>query len=299
MPRKKDYSFTEVEDPSVIHEEAFLPSDFDNIDTALYENIKNRKIFASTNKGFKQVPVIWVSAERAYQLKHDKDLRTKDGFFKLPVITVERISVTKDLQRKGSVYGNAFTNDKGGTITIARRINQDKTRNFINADSHRLNKQENFPTLSRVPGNIQRTSKVVYQTATIPLPTYIDITYSITLRAEYQQQINEMLEPFITIGRHINYFTFSRNNHVYEGFVQQEFSSENNVSNLQEEERKYETKVDIKVLGYLIGEGKNQATPKIVWKENFVDVKIGRERTVFDDQQEWDHNIQEDNKYRD
>tara|TARA_R100000664_G_C2740185_1_gene128796 strand:+ start:312 stop:1214 length:903 start_codon:yes stop_codon:yes gene_type:complete len=300
MPRsKKDYSFTKVEDPAIIHEEAFLPSDFDNIDAAMYEYIRDRKIFASTNKGFKQVPVIWVSAERAYQLKHNKDLRTKDGFFILPVITVERTSVVKDLQRKGAVYGNAFTNDKGGTITIARRINQDKTQNFNNADSFRLNKQETFPTFANISANKKKAGKVVYQTATIPLPTYIEITYSVTLRAEYQQQINEMVEPFVTIGKNINYFTMERNNHTYEGFVQQDFSPDNNVSNLQEEERKYETKVDIKVLGYLIGEGKNQETPKIVWKENIVDVKVGRERTIFDDQQEWERNIQEDHKYRD
>ena len=40
------------------------------------------------------------------------------------------------------------------------------------------------------------------------------------------------------------------------------------------------TKIDIKVLGYLIGEGKNQETPKLVYRENAVDVKIGRERVV-------------------
>tara|TARA_R110000824_G_scaffold5670_9_gene26122 strand:+ start:50987 stop:51886 length:900 start_codon:yes stop_codon:yes gene_type:complete len=299
MPRKKDYSFTEIEDTSNIQEEAFLPSDFDNIDSALYEYVKNKNIFATTNKGWKQVPVVWVSAERAYQLKHNKDLRNKEGVFTLPVIAIERTNIAKDLQRKGAVFGNAYTNERGGTITIARRINQDKTQNFANADSYRINKQSNFPTFARTPGNVTKTNKIVYQTATIPLPTYIDITYSIVLRAEYQQQINEMVEPFITTGKNINYFTMSRNNHTYEGFVQQDFSAENNASNLQEEERKYETKVDIKVLGYLIGEGKNQETPKIVWKENFVDVKIGRERTVFQDEQEWEHNIQEDHEYRD
>jgi hypothetical protein len=68
---------------------------------------------------------------------------------------------------------------------------------------------------------------------------------------------------------------------------------------LQEEERKYETKVDIKVLGYLIGEGKNQDTPKIVWKENIVEVKMGRERSLFDDPRDWELNLAEDNKYRD
>ena len=295
MPRKKKYDFTEVEDPSVIVEEAFLPSDLENIDTAMFNYISGKNIFASTNKGFKEVPVIWVAAERAYQIKHNKDLRTKSGLFKLPVITIERTSVSKDLDRKGAIFGAAATNAQGGAITIARRINQDKTQNFANADSLRLNKQDNFPTIAYGKKN----KKVVYQTATIPLPTYVEISYSINLKAEYQQQINEMLEPFITIGKNINYFLIGNNGHTYEGFVQQEFSSENNISNLQEEERKYETKVDMKVLGYLIGEGKNQETPKIVWKENFVDVKIGRERTIFDDRQEWEHDLTEDSKYRD
>ena len=56
-----------------------------------------------------------------------------------------------------------------------------------------------------------------------------------------------------------------------------------NISNLGEEERKYETKITIKVLGYLIGDDKNQITPKVVWKENAVDVKIGRERVIVGD----------------
>mgnify|MGYP003151016141 CR=1 FL=1 len=289
----KDY--LEIDDPAIIHEEAYLPSDLENIDTAFFDYIKNKRIFATTNKGWKQTPVIWVSAERAYQIKHSKDLRSKEGVFKLPAITVERTSVTKDLNRKGGIFGASPANQEGGAITIARRINQSKTQNFANADSYRLNKQENFPTIA--PG--KKNTKIIYQTATIPLPTYIDITYSVTLRAEYQQQINEMVEPFITIGKNINYFNFGRNGHWYEGFVQQDFSSENNVASLQEEERKYETKVDMKVLGYLIGEGKNLEGSKIIWKENIVDVKIGRERVIMGDVPEWEHNLQEDNEFRD
>jgi hypothetical protein len=32
-------------------------------------------VFCTTNKGFKKIPFIWVGAERAYQIKHNKDLR--------------------------------------------------------------------------------------------------------------------------------------------------------------------------------------------------------------------------------
>ena len=57
----------------------------------------------------------------------------------------------------------------------------------------------------------------------------------------------------------------------------------NNLAGLGEEERKYETKIDIKVLGYLLGEGKNQETPKMVITENAVEVKIPREKVILGD----------------
>jgi len=289
---------TGLEDPSVIKEIHIQPANIENIDFALYDYIDGLNIFTTTNKGWKETPVIWVTPERAFQIKHNKDFRNIEGVFTLPAITIERSSITKDLSRKGGIFGNALTNERGGAITIARRINQEKTQKFANADSYRLNKQDNFPTIGA--GNkVSKNKKVVYQTYTIPAPTYIELLYSVTLRAEYQQQINEMIEPFIRIGSHINYATLTRNNHRYEAFVQQDFSVENNISNLEEGERKYETKVDIKVLGYIIGTGKNQEGSKIIVKENFVDVKIGRERVVMGDIPGTTQNLESDKQFRD
>ena len=45
----------------------------------------------------------------------------------------------------------------------------------------------------------------------------------------------------------------------------------------------YETDINIEVMGYLIGEGENQEKPKIVKRENAVEFKIGRERTIMGD----------------
>ena len=42
-----------------------------------------------TNKGFVKVPVIWVGAERSYQIKNDGDIRDGVGRLKLPIITLE------------------------------------------------------------------------------------------------------------------------------------------------------------------------------------------------------------------
>ena len=53
------------------------------------------------------------------------------------------------------------------------------------------------------------------------------------------------------------------------------------------EERKYQTKITIDVLGYVIGEGDNQKNPKIVIRENAVEVKIPREHVILGDIDEY------------
>ena len=71
--------------------------------------------------------------------------------------------------------------------------------------------------------------------------------------------------------------------HKYEAFIQGDFASQNNVSSLSTEERKFQTDVNIKVLGYIIGSGPNQEKPRIVRRQNAVDVKIPRERVITGD----------------
>jgi len=279
-------------DSNIISETIIQPSTLENIDSAIYEHVDDKfNIFASTNKGWKKVPVIWISSERSYQIKNRKELRDSNGILVLPLITVERVAVTKDPTKKGIFYGNIppVGDYKGGSVVINKKINQDKTANFANADAlksqnlvdggarHNRRGQINWPRPNK---------KIVYQSMSIPIPVYIDINYSITLRTEYQQQMNEMLVPFITKTGGINYFVMERNDHRYEAFIQQEFAQDNNISALDTDERTYQTKVDISVLGYLIGEDKNQAQPKVVIRENVVQVRVPRERRITEDELE-------------
>jgi hypothetical protein len=263
-----------------------IPSTLELIDEALFDYVKNLDLRATTNKGWKKTPVIWTSAERAYQIKRDKEIRDGSGTLILPLITIERLSVVKDMNRKGVFWGNIDRNKRGGSITVSRRINQDKTSNFANADSYRKEKQLNFP---------RNNKKIVYEWISVPMPTYIDISYSITLRTEYQQQMNELVTPFVTKTGAINYFPIRNKGHFYEGFIQGNFTTNNNLSALGEEERRYETRIDIKVLGYLLGEDNNQETPKMVIIENPVEIKIPRERIVFGDIDE--HLTEQQRKY--
>ncbi len=152
MPRKKDHTHTEVDDPSIIKEEILQHSTLENIDASLFEFVENMNIHTTTNKGFKKVPVIWTSAERAFQIKQDKDLRDGSGAHILPAISIERSNITKDLQKKGAIYGNV---PGAGSLTVARRINQEKTKKFANADAFRLTSQRNFPRKNNLTTTIR------------------------------------------------------------------------------------------------------------------------------------------------
>lgn len=263
-----------------IKEVELMPSSLETVDGALYEYINEKlNIYATTNKGWKKVPVIWVSAERAFQIKNDKDLRDSKGVLKLPIMTIERTSVTKSSDRKGSIYANipVASTPAGGTITIAQRIKQDKTANFARAMAKRKKGQINFP---------RKNDKVVYETITIPLPTYIDVEYEIVIETEYQQQMNDIIAPFITRTGQINYFHVRKDGHMYEGFVDEGFSLDNNAASLDEDARSYKTTIPIKVLGYVMGDGDNANRPKIVKRENAVEFRITRERVMLEDEHE-------------
>ena len=260
----------------------FQPSTLETVDYAIYNWLNDElDLHTTTQDGFEKVPVIWASAERAFQVKRDDDLRDRDGTLILPLITIERTDVAKDLTKKGAIWANIppVNDAQGGVYTVARRIKQDKTANFVNADAWRKSSgagtnQRTFPINS---------NKVVYETITMPIPVYLDITYSITIRTEYQQQMNDLVTPFMTRTGGVNYFLMEQDGHNYESFIQSEFAQDNNVSSMEAEYRKYETKVDIKTLGYVIGEGKNQEQPKIVVRENAVEIKFPREKVIMGD----------------
>ena len=261
-----------------IEDVPFPPSTIETIDSAMHKFLSETlDINCVTNTGFRRVPVIWASAERMYQSKSDKRIRDKDGSLVLPLITVNRSGVTKDPSRKGTVFANIPPIDKvkGGSISVSRRLNQGKTSNFENARSLRKRNQLNFPG--------SPADKSVYQTVTIPMPVYVTVQYEITLRTEYQEQMNQMITPFLTRPGGINYVIIEEGRLRYEAFIQGDFSQSNNITNFSNEERKFETKVSIEVLGWLTNQDKNSLQPDYVVRENAVEVKIPRERIALGD----------------
>jgi hypothetical protein len=180
-------------------------------------------------------------------------------------------------------FNDGLRSPRGGAITVARRINQDKTSNFRNADSRRKfgvlsgttvgTGQENFPQ-----GN---TTKVIYETITMPIPVYVAVEYELTVRTNYQLQLNQITTPFMTRTGQINNFFINHEGHRFEGFIQGEFQQSLNVTG--EEESAYEAKIKFKILGYLIGGGINDEQPKIAIRENAIQIRMPRERVITGD----------------
>ena len=105
----------------------------------------------------------------------------------------------------------------------------------------------------------------------------------------YAQNINNRWticwRQFIRVSNDAQARIDSKNNsNQYEAFIQGDYSIENNISNYEGEERKYETSLDMNVFGYLIGDGKNQKQPRVVRRENHVQIRFAKERVVVQDE---------------
>jgi hypothetical protein len=271
---KKDFSLKEL---------GMLGSNIEDIDYAITSWLKeDLDLTTMTNEGYKRVPVLWQTPERAFQIKNDHDLRHPDddggGVITLPVVTIERTGITKDPTRKGGFQAHTFSSDKNGRagrLVIAKRIKQDKTRNFAVASGTRTNtsgtRQKFFPRANH---------KIVVEFLSIPIPIYVNLDYKIIVKTEYQQQMNDLTQPFMTRTGQINSFVMKRNGHLYEAFIDQGFNQSNNVANLAEDERQFTSEINIKVLGYLIGEGASDDRPIVRKDENVVEISFPKESVV-------------------
>ena len=95
------------------------------------------------------------------------------------MITVERTGITKDPTRKGGFQAHLFSDKKNGRpgrFTIAKRIKQDKTRNFIVNDALRPSNQTSGSIQQHFPH--KNIKKMVIQVVSIPIPVYVNINYN-------------------------------------------------------------------------------------------------------------------------
>lgn len=277
----EDFSFAQLPDKSnlTLEEVGLLGSSLEDIDASMLDFLKSDlDLSVLTNQGLEKVPVIWISPERAFQIKNDKTLRDESGSLIVPLISLEREGVTKDPSRKGGFQAHLFSDRRDGRtgrFIIAKKIVQDKTRDNAVITNTRTNTEG-----VRQKYKPNQNKRIVVDTLSIPIPTYINVDYKITIRAEYQQHVNDLITPFITRTGQINSFVMKRNGHLYEAFIDQSISTSNNVGSMAEDERTFISTVNVKVLGYLIGNGPNSKEPIVERRQNFVDIAFPREKVI-------------------
>lgn len=249
------------------------PSTIESVDFAFYDWLNDTmNVFCNTKDGSKKVPVIWVTPERSYQVKENKEFRDLNGALNPPMITVERGGIVKDVKNNATFYNNQAPVNK---FLISKRINQKKTSEFANADYARKYKQTTFATPR------PKNQKIVYEYTNLLLPVYATFTYNLSIFTQFQQQMNEIVQPFITKTGSSKYFIIERDGFKYECFIEQNFDSKNNISSMEEEERRYITNITVKVLAVLLGDGYNQNDTIIKTFENPVEIKLPRENIIL------------------
>lgn len=253
----------------------FEPSTVETIDRSVYDFIKGLNLHASTNKGRKIVPIMWGTAERSFLTKNSKEKRDLQGTLIYPAISIKRSGLTKPSPGSGVFIGNipGYNDEQGGSIVVSKVINQEKTSNFASADAKKKHGQVNYP---------RKNNKIVHKTISVPMPVNIETTYEVTIRTEFQQQMNELMMPFITLPGTVKAIQLKNSGHTYEGFIEGQYQSQDNMEGFNNEERKFETRITIRVIGYIIGQQGNSEKPFYAVRENAVEIKIPKERLVID-----------------
>ena len=88
LPDNFDFAMLPTGSTTVpLSEIGMLSSTLEDIDYALVSWLKDDlNLSARSNEGYKRVPVLWQAPERAYQIKHRRELRDDNDGIILPVI---------------------------------------------------------------------------------------------------------------------------------------------------------------------------------------------------------------------
>lgn len=247
----------------------FQPSTIETVDGAMLDWVERNVPIVRTKDGSRVPPVLWATAERSYQVKNNVEIRDENGMMIYPVITIQRTSMEKSLTRRVGLPNTFGTSPGPSMFQVAKVINQEKSKNFANQDSMASGSFD--PLLCN--------NRVVYDVYSVPAPVWVNVSYKITFRAEFQQQMNDMILPYIIYPKGINEVIIGRDGHTYPAFVQESISYSDNLTDFTEDERVIQTSYDIKVLAYFVGDKNNpEAFPSR--RETIVSVELPKEVAI-------------------
>lgn len=242
--------------------EKFQPSTIENIDQTVLNWIdQDLNIFSNTTDGWKKVPVIFSSPERSWSSRADDNVRDEKFTLKYPIISISKKGFSRPKNKNAALQGSPLSsNPLTFALPIKIDINQEKTAQRSNADSKRY--------AGTLNSKKSKTNRIIYNIYSIPVPTFVEISYVIELISNFQSQMNEMLSPFLKYSRNINGFKLVNNGHGYECFIDESIPDSSNLEDFSQQERELKYSINLTVKGYLnIGDA-NDKGPSIIRSEN-------------------------------
>ena len=239
----------------------YSPSTIEDIDGAVFNWIDSiLNIMVNTHEGVQKVNCVFATPERSNLSKRDKEVRDNKYSLKYPVIAITRGDFMTPKAKNGSLQGSAFRNASISLVLpIHAELNPEKTADRANADAKRY-----AGTL-----NVRKrpTSRPIYNVYSIPVPTFVEVKYEISLISNFQQQMNEMLNPFIKYSSNINGFKLLYNGHGYECTFDESISNASNLADISDTERVVEYNFNITVRGYIHHGDVNDKAPTVIRQE--------------------------------
>lgn len=237
---------------------------------------KEIRFETTTSNTVRQVPVVFASGEKWALLKRKKGLRDKSNMLILPLITVVRTTIQQSLEE--DVTGRGI-NQQTGEIFIKRRLDQTdrQYQNLINrylvphqttlaspalsADVDQTSTTRTTGDLSEDPtvqdGGLLLTDKRhnIFETLVVPAPQFYTAMYEVTLWAQYNEQMSQMLEQvFSSFLPQAQSWKLTTDTGYWfiASVVEGGFESEANVDDFSVEERIIKYKFTVKVPAYIL-----------------------------------------------
>jgi hypothetical protein len=190
-----------------------------------------------------KVPVVYAGTERWKAIRDNKGLRDENGTLILPVISVRRTDINREKGFGGMAVDQPY-------ITVSKKL-ANKTTALANLVDQRV--KNGFPQAKNIGP--------VYEHLTLPFPDFCTFYYEINIWAQYQAQMNEIIEQIVYKYDNKDSFVmpveYDEANHAkkgyyFVGFSDSDFTSDSNFEDMTDSERIVKYDFTIKVPVYLI-----------------------------------------------
>jgi len=233
-----------------------IPADFDmptcgieDVDRAMFKLFNEDLPFYFESDGdMKRIPCIFASGERAFILRRKEPIRDRQGALILPLVSVLRTGIDQTAE-KGIGPGD-------GLITVKKKVAPENRIYKRQVNSEGLKNQDDILGSAYSPNlGLGINTKNVYELITIPAPRFFKATYEITFWAQYLQQMNNIIEAFISsynINAARTFKIESDKGYWFVATVESGLTDSTNFDEYTEDERMIKTSITMGVTGYII-----------------------------------------------